>query len=32
LYGFHVCLAWPDAVVADFPLRWLMVVLGSKVR
>ena len=24
LYGFHVCLAGADAVVADFPLRWLM--------
>ena len=32
LYGFHVCLAWSDALVADLPLRRLRVVVGPKVR
>jgi hypothetical protein len=32
LYGFHVCLAWSDAMVTDFPLRRLRVVVGPKVR
>jgi hypothetical protein len=32
LHGSHVHLARPDAVVADFPLRWLMQVLGPKER